>query len=133
MKKERESKMQELQSQYDARLHDLRQLEQAAQILISNGDLDNAIDTLTRLMSTRKVVLKLMKAIDLDSTNEKVETAYTLKLFGKVLLKKGDKLNAERAFRDSLKLFRKGDEKDQAAVDEVKHLLDKLQNEAVTL
>jgi Flp pilus assembly protein TadD len=108
-------------------------LEQAAKIQISNGDLDNAVDTLTKLMSTRKVVLKLMKAIGLDSSDEKIETAYTLKLFGKVLLRRGDKLNAERAFSDSLKLFRKGDEKDQAAVEEVSKLLTRLQNEAVDL
>lgn len=77
-------------------------------------------------MSTRKAILKLMKESHQDATNEKVETAYTLKLFGKVLLKKGDTANAERALGDALKLFKKGDEKDRAAVEEVRRLLDGL-------
>lgn len=113
-------------SHRESRVKELHQLEQDAKVQIAAGNLDQAVDTLTRLMSTRKAILKLMKESHQDATNEKVETAYTLKLFGKVLLKKGDTANAERALGDALKLFKKGDEKDRAAVEEVRRLLDGL-------
>jgi len=87
------------------RRKELDKLKRRASREVILGQLDEAIDTLTQIMAERKVILKMLKDENADSSEEKLATAYTLKLFGEVLVKKGDFVNAERAFGDALKLF----------------------------
>jgi hypothetical protein len=62
---------------------------------------------LTTVMQKRKILLHFKKVLGDDSTSLKYETACTLHTFGKVLEMQGNYKNAEKACKDSLKLFRK--------------------------
>jgi len=91
---------------------EIRNLENQVKTEIMQGKLDKSVDTLTKIMATRKTLLKTLKALNEDLSPTQVSTAYTLKLFGQVLMEKKDTANAERAFEDSLKLFVKAGEKE---------------------
>jgi len=112
---------------------EVQQLKRKASKEIAKGDLDKAVDTLTQMMAVRKAILKMLKSSQQDASEEKIATAHTLKLFGEVLVEKGDLLNAERAFGDALKLFKKGSsqkqeqgDQEKKAVQEVKSHLKRL-------
>jgi tetratricopeptide (TPR) repeat protein len=82
-------------------------LEKRAVVLFEEGKIDAAILTLTSVMQARKETLKRLRDQGHDASAAKYTTALTLKLFGQVLARKGDAQSAERAFKDSLKLFKK--------------------------
>jgi tetratricopeptide (TPR) repeat protein len=106
-------------------------LERQAEEEAGSGDLDKAIETLTKVMAMRKALLKAKKASKQDASEEKYLTACTLVTFGKVLLAKDDNANAQRALADAEKLFKKsGSEKDLASLKEVAALLDKLESKS---
>jgi tetratricopeptide (TPR) repeat protein len=86
---------------------DVDVLETLADEAVERGDLDDAILSLTRAMSLRKDSLKRVKSSKDDRSTEQFQTACTLKKFGKVLVLKGDIPNADRAYKDALKLFKK--------------------------
>jgi hypothetical protein len=88
-------------------LSNISDLERLARRYIDRDDQVRTIETLTRLMAARKALLKLLKSYNKDATEEKYDTARTLLTFGKVLLKNGDPVNAERALDDAMKLFKK--------------------------
>ena len=106
------------------------QKERAALSYRRRGELDKAIDALTKAMAARKTILKTLKNVKQDTRDAKRSTAFTLKTFGKVLMDKGDWKNAERAYGDALKLLKKvmkpGDE---VVVDEVKSLISELKSQ----
>jgi len=91
-----------------AKTKEVQDLKRKASKEIAKGDLDKAVDTLTRMMAVRKAILKLLKSTQEDASGEQLATAHTLKMFGEVLVQKGDLKNAKRAFGDALKLFKKG-------------------------
>ncbi|GKY96071.1 hypothetical protein MPSEU_000567300 [Mayamaea pseudoterrestris] len=86
---------------------DIESLERESAKLVDCEELNQAIESLTKLMAARKALLKLLKAYNRDASDEKYETACTLLTFGKVLLATDDPVNAERALEDSIKLFKK--------------------------
>jgi tetratricopeptide (TPR) repeat protein len=86
---------------------DANSLELRADRQIQLGDLDTAIVTLTQVMTLRKNLLKRLKASGQKTQHEKATTAQTLSKFGKILVQQGDFSNAQRAFQDALKLYRK--------------------------
>ena len=89
------------------RRQQLKELERRADGQAKKGDWTAAIQTLTRVMSLRKDILKQLKAAGVDATNEKLRTAATLHKFGRVLGRNGDGANAERAYKDAIKMYRK--------------------------
>lgn len=94
---------------------------------IAIGELDKAIDTLTRLMTLRKALLKTMKQAKQNTSEEKRAAALSLKMFGEVLMQKEDRTNAERAFGDALRLFKKlKSDEDESTVKEIQSHLQKL-------
>lgn len=106
---------------------EILQLEQQVKSEIDHGDLDKSVETLTKLMASRKTLLKILKSLDDDSSTAKMSTAYTLKIFGQVLTEKGDLANAERAFGDALKLFKKaGDACGDKELDDIESRLKRL-------
>ena len=82
-------------------------LEKRALALFEEGKHDAAVLTLTSVMQARKETLKRLRNDGQDSVQAKHTTACTLKIFGRVLAAKGDNTSAERAYKDSLKLFKK--------------------------
>lgn len=86
---------------------ELEKLEKQADRELANGNLDRAISILARVMAMRKTLLKMHKASGLDSTSVRYDTACVLEKLGELLTSKGDKVHAERAFTDALKLFQK--------------------------
>ena len=108
-----------------------RKLEKRAMELVEQDKLDSAILTLTSVMQLRKDVLKRLRDDGKDSGQSKYMTACTLKMFGEVLARKGDVHSAERAFKDSLKLFKKsGTKNTEFVVLQVCEELGKLQQVA---
>jgi uncharacterized protein with PhoU and TrkA domain len=85
----------------------LDKLEKEVDAQLKRGTLDSAINTLTRIMAIRRALLKLYKSSGRDSSKVRHDTACVLQKFGDVLARKRDKVHAERAYTDSLKLFRK--------------------------
>lgn len=85
----------------------LDKLEREVDVQLKQGKLDRAIGTLTRIMAIRRALLKLLKSSGRDSSKVRYDTACVLQKFGDALAKKGDKKHAERAYADSLKLFKK--------------------------
>jgi hypothetical protein len=105
-------------------LDDIPRLERQIEALLELREYSEAIESLTKLMTTRKALLKILKSNDKDASKEKHETARTLVTFGKVLIKNGDPVNAERALRDAVKLFKKnGSPRDLEGVKEAQSVL----------
>lgn len=67
-----------------------------------------ATETLRQLLIIRRANLKEMKARGEDTKDQVYAIACLLQTFGFVFAKNGDDENAERAFKDASRLFRKG-------------------------
>ena len=87
---------------------DIDALEKKADAEIERGALDMATETLRRLLLIRRATLKEMKARGEDTKDQVYAIACLLQTFGFVFAKNGDDENAERAFKDASRLFRKG-------------------------
>ena len=85
----------------------LEKLEKEVGIQLKQGRLDVAIGTFTRIMAIRRALLNHLKCSGKDSSKVRFETACVLQNFGDVLAKKNDKVHAERAYADALRLFKK--------------------------
>jgi hypothetical protein len=110
-------------------MDDIMFFEKQAEHHIAQGDFVMAVETLTRLMATRKALLKILKAANKEMSEEKFTTGCTLVTFGKVLMHQGDVLNAERAFADALKLLKTcGSAREQAAIKEVHMALETMRS-----
>lgn len=83
-------------------------LEQKADSEIERGALDMATETLKELLVIRRAALKRLKEKGIDTTEQVYAIACLLQTFGFVFAKNGDDENAERAFKDASRLFRKG-------------------------
>ena len=90
------------------RRSDVSKLERRADEEIENGQLDKATGTLKELLSIRKTTLKNMKSSGLDTSEQIYSLGCLLQTFGYVFAKNGDDENAEVAFKDASRLFRKG-------------------------
>ena len=88
-------------------VEELDSLELEASDFIDAGQLDDAVKTLTNVMQKRKVLLQDLKSKGEDSTILKYDTACTLHMFGQVLEMQEKDNSAEKAYKDSLKLFKK--------------------------
>jgi tetratricopeptide (TPR) repeat protein len=89
------------------RCPEIFKLEQQADAEIERGALDQAIATLTQLLTMRRAALKRLKDAGLNTTEQVYAIACLLQTFGFVFAKNGDDENAERAFKDAARLFRK--------------------------
>jgi tetratricopeptide (TPR) repeat protein len=87
---------------------DVDALEKKADAEIERGALDMATETLRHLLVIRRATLKEMKARGEDTKDQVYAIACLLQTFGFVFAKNGDDENAERAFKDASRLFRKG-------------------------
>jgi hypothetical protein len=87
---------------------ELRMLEERATCEVSQGLLDQAISTLTQALLVRKQMLAILKECQLDCTEEVRALVHLLQRFGGLFHMKGDDVNAERAFKESERLLRKG-------------------------
>jgi len=96
-----------VESSEDRDLDEAGKLEKHAMALFQQGKHDAAVMTLTSVMQLRKETLKQLRSAGKDSAQAKHTTACTLKMFGRILAAKGDDVSAERAYKDSLKLFKK--------------------------
>lgn len=83
-------------------------LEKEADALIESGKLDMATATLQKLLALRRSLLKELRDNGLDTADQVYHIACLLQTFGFVFAKNGDDENAERAFKDASRLFRKG-------------------------
>jgi tetratricopeptide (TPR) repeat protein len=83
-------------------------LEKKADAEIERGALDMATETLKELLVIRRASLKRLKENGLDTSEQVYAIACLLQTFGFVFAKNGDDENAERAFKDASRLFRKG-------------------------
>lgn len=90
------------------RRSEVAQLERRADEEIENGTLDKATGTLKQLLLIRRSTLKSMKSKGLDTTDQIHALGCLLQTFGYVFAKNGDDENAEIAFKDASRLFRKG-------------------------
>lgn len=88
-------------------LRDVESLESMAAEAIKARKLDKAATLLTQVMQSRKLLLHASKQKGEKSASLKYDTACTLFTFGQVLTMQGDLASAEKAFKDSLKLFKK--------------------------
>lgn len=87
--------------------HEAR-LEMKADDEIERGALDIAIETLKELLIIRRESLQRLKNDGIDTSKQVYAIACLLQTFGFVFAKNGDDENAERAFKDASRLFRKG-------------------------
>ena len=87
---------------------DIDALEKKADAEIERGALDMATETLRQLLIIRRANLKEQKARGEDTKDQVYAIACLLQTFGFVFAKNGDDENAERAFKDASRLFRKG-------------------------
>lgn len=99
-------RIKEVEDLKKSELSEVEQLEQKVDAEIGRGDLDAAITTFTQIMSLRKATLKELKASGGDQEAAKYDTATTLKKFGRTLVRKNDRNNALRAYKDALKLYK---------------------------
>ena len=95
-------------SEASMRNPDIDALEKKADAEIERGALDMATETLRHLLVIRRATLKEMKARGEDTKDQVYAIACLLQTFGFVFAKNGDDENAERAFKDASRLFRKG-------------------------
>jgi tetratricopeptide (TPR) repeat protein len=87
---------------------DVDGLERKADAEIERGALDMATETLKQLLVIRRATLKHLKEKGHDTKDQVYAIACLLQTFGFVFAKNGDDENAERAFKDASRLFRKG-------------------------
>jgi tetratricopeptide (TPR) repeat protein len=87
---------------------DVDGLERKADAEIERGSLDMATETLKQLLVIRRATLKHLKEKGHDTKDQVYAIACLLQTFGFVFAKNGDDENAERAFKDASRLFRKG-------------------------
>ena len=99
-------RIKEVEDLKKSELSEVEQLEQKVDAEIGRGDLDAAITTFTQIMSLRKATLKELKASGGDQEAAKYDRATTLKKFGRTLVRKNDRNNALRAYKDALKLYK---------------------------
>jgi tetratricopeptide (TPR) repeat protein len=83
-------------------------LEKKADAEIERGALDMATETLKELLVIHRASLKRLKDNEQDTSEQVYAIACLLQTFGFVFAKNGDDENAERAFKDASRLFRKG-------------------------
>ena len=95
-------------SEFAMRNPDVDALEKKADAEIERGALDMATETLRQLLVIRRSTLKEMKTRGEDTKDQVYAIACLLQTFGFVFAKNGDDENAERAFKDASRLFRKG-------------------------
>jgi tetratricopeptide (TPR) repeat protein len=93
---------------------DIDALEKKADAEIERGALDMATETLKQLLVIRRATLKQLKEKGHDTKDQVYAIACLLQTFGFVFAKNGDDENAERAFKDASRLFRKGGTPDGA-------------------
>jgi len=85
----------------------LTTLERKADDEIERGALDSATETLKELLVLRRAALQDAKEKGQDSSDQVYAIACLLQTFGFVFAKNGDDENAERAFKDAARLFKK--------------------------
>jgi len=86
---------------------EIESLELTAAEAINEGNLDDAVAQLTRVMQKRKILLQALKHNGEKGASLKYDTACTLFKFGQVLTMQRNYASAEKAFKDSLKLFKR--------------------------
>ena len=86
---------------------DIEKLELHAAEAVRQGNLDEAVSRFTTAMQRRKILLQTLKERGDKALVVKYETGCTLFYFGKTLAKRGDRVSAEKAFKDALKLLKK--------------------------
>lgn len=89
-------------------------LEQKADAEIERGALDMATETLKELLVIHRAALKQLKEHGLETGEQVYAIACLLQTFGFVFAKNGDDENAERAFKDASRLFRKGGQSEES-------------------
>ena len=82
-------------------------LEKKADEEIERGALDMATETLKELLVLRRAALSELKDKGEDTSEQVYKIACLLQTFGFVFAKNGDDMNAERAFKDAARLFKK--------------------------
>lgn len=108
----------------------IEDLEIKAAKAIRDGNVDAAIWILSAVMQQRKELLRILKEKGDKATSVKYDTACTLFTFGKVLVVRGDRESAEKAFKDALRLFKKsGTSADSTLVVQLCEELEKLMKE----
>ena len=91
----------------DSKSSPLTELEKKADNEIERGALDMATETLKELLVLRRAALQKLKEKGKDTSEQVYAIACLLQTFGFVFAKNGDDQNAERAFKDAARLFRK--------------------------
>jgi hypothetical protein len=89
------------------RVFELLRLEERAEGERRRGDYDQAISTMSEVMTIRMACTEKLKAAGLDASTEIAATVRLLHTFGHVFAEKGDDEKAQRAHRDAVRLFKK--------------------------
>jgi len=105
--KRRETELAQSMKIEEEGLADLLKIEREAYGQLTEGKLDHGVETLSRAMAMRRALLKLLKSTGRDSTKLQHDTACALDKFGDILTNQGNKVYAQRAYCDSIKLFKK--------------------------
>jgi tetratricopeptide (TPR) repeat protein len=90
-----------------SRKKELNALEEKADKERRQGDFDQALATLARVLTIRNKTLDQLKKAGMDTSAEVAATVRVLHTMGFTYAEKGDEENAHRLHSDAVKLYRK--------------------------